>query len=566
MAAVRAPWSVAADPGAGQTEPVTEREGSGGRREQPRAEQGPGDHESPDWIHRAILYGVDVLRFADSDGDGNGDLRGLVGRLDHLADLGVDCIWLLPFFPSERRDNGYDVTNQLGVDPRIGTLDDFRLLAEEAHARGIRLLVDLVLHHTSNRHPWFQAAESDARSRFRGYYLWSEQEPPDGESQSAFPREERDGVWSWSQRARAYYRHKFYDFEPDLRIASDAVWEELKGIVDFWVALGADAFRLDAAGLLFADPGLPDATPDLDQRLDDLRGYLRERAPGIALLGEVDVPPAELPPYIERGRLDQLLAFLPNNALYLALATERAEPLLAAVAAHQETVERGSWRQFLRNLDELNLSHLTDEERATVFAVFAEREEERIYGRGIRRGWAPMMGSVERQRMTMSLLFALPGAPLLVAGQEIGMGDDLRQPGRATVRLPMQWTGEDGAGFSTSTEGVAATLLTDGPYGHRRVNVAAQRDDDASLLALVKALIRLWREHPAIASPRTEAVPADPAVAAFRYGDVVAAHNLAASPRPLPDAAIGGEPLLGQAADDGRTLPGHGFLWVRAAG
>jgi maltose alpha-D-glucosyltransferase / alpha-amylase len=534
------------------------------RREQPRGEQGPDhDGDSPDWVHRAIIYGVDVLRFADSDGDGNGDLRGLVGKLDYLADLGVDCIWLLPFFPSERRDNGYDITNQLGVDPRIGSLDDFRLLAEEAHARGIRLLVDLVLHHTSNRHPWFQAAESDPRSRFRDYYLWSAEEPPDSEAKSAFPQEEHDGIWSWSERARAFYRHKFYDFEPDLRLASDEVWEQIKVILDFWVAMGADAFRLDAAGEFFVDPGVPDSKADLHQRLDDLRGYLRDRAPGVALLGEVDLKPEGLPPYIDRGRLDQLLAFLPNNALYLALATEDADPLLAAVASNQETVQRGSWRQFLRNLDELNLSHLTDEERRTVFGVFANREEERIYGRGIRRGWAPMMSTAERQRMTMSLLFALPGAPLLVAGQEIGMGDDLRLEGRATVRLPMQWTAEEGAGFSTSRDGIAATLLTEGPYGHRQVNVAVQRDDDGSLLALVRSLIRLWREHPDIASPHTEAIKADGSVVAFRYGDVIAAHNLAGEPRPLPEVAVGGEQLLGRAEDDGRTLPGHGFLWVR---
>ena len=192
---------------------TADEDGPAGRREQPRGEQGPDGASSPDWVHRAIIYGVDVLRFADSNGDGDGDLRGLVGKLGYLADLGVDCLWLLPFFPSERRDNGYDITNQLGVDPRIGSLDDFRLLAEEAHARGIRLLVDLVLHHTSNRHPWFQAGESDAGSRFRGYYLWSAKEPPDSDAKSAFPQEEHDGIWSWSERARAFYRHKFYDFE-----------------------------------------------------------------------------------------------------------------------------------------------------------------------------------------------------------------------------------------------------------------------------------------------------------------------------------------------------------------
>ena len=511
-----------------------------------------------------MIYGIDVLRFADSDGDGNGDLKGLVGKLDYLADLGVDCLWLLPFYPSQRRDNGYDITNQLGVNPRVGDLDDFRLLAEEAHERGIRLMLDLVLHHTSDRHPWFQAGESDPRSRFREFYLWSETEPPDSDAQSAFPNEAgaRDGIWSWSDRAQAYYRHKFYDWEPDLRIASDSVWEEVKRVFDFWIALGADGFRLDAAGELFSDPGIPGAKADLDRRLDDLRGYLKDRAPGVALLGEADVPPDQLPQFIKRGRIDQLLAFLPNQVLMLALATEDAQPLLDAVATHDETVRRGSWRQFLRNLDELNLSHLSDEQRDTVFGAFAPNEDERIYGRGIRRGWAPMMGSRERLRMTLSLLFGLPGAPLLVAGQEIGMGDDLRQEGRATVRLPMQWTAEPGGGFSTSREGEAAKLVVDGPFGIERVNVADQDGDPDSLLSLVRDLIRLWREHPEVASPRTERLKADGSVVAFKYERIVAVHNLAGSERPVPDVVAGAERLLGDEPRDGR-LPAYGFLWAR---
>jgi maltose alpha-D-glucosyltransferase/alpha-amylase len=535
------------------------------RHEDPRTEQGPADSpDSPDWIHRAVIYGVDVLRFQDSDGDGNGDLKGLVRRLDHIERLGADCLWLLPFYPSERRDNGYDVTNHLGVDPRIGELDDFRLLAEEAHARGIRLLLDLVLHHTSNRHPWFQAAESDPRSRFRDYFIWSETEPPDSASASAFPNERgADGIWTYSKRARAFYRHKFYDFEPDLRIASDALWEEVKGVLDFWIALGADGFRIDAAGELFADIGLPGDEADAGRRLDDLRAYLAERAPSVALLGEVDLAPEQLPTYFERGRIDQLLAFLPNNALMLSLATEDAGPLREAVARHDAAVEHGAWRQFLRNLDELNLSHLADEQRQRAFDVFAPEEDQRIYGRGIRRGWAPMMGNERRTRMTASLLFALPGAPLLVAGQEIGTGDDLGLPGRASVRLPMQWSAEEGGGFSTSRDGEAAHLVTEGPYGIAYVNVEDQEADPGSLLHLVRALIRLWREHPEIASPRTERLDGDPAIAAFRYGSIAAAHNLASEPRPLPEVMTDGELLLGDETIDGNLLPAHGFRWVR---
>ncbi|MDH2442784.1 alpha-amylase family glycosyl hydrolase [Amnibacterium sp. CER49] len=534
------------------------------RRGTPRQQQGPDtESDSRDWIHHSVVYGIDVLRFADSDGDGDGDLPGLIDRLDHIESLGVDCLWLLPFYPSERRDNGYDITNQLGVDPRVGTLDDFRRLAQEAHSRGIRLMLDLVLHHTSDLHAWFQAGESDPRSRFREYYIWSEEEPPDSEQQSAFPGERgaEDGIWSWSERAQAYYRHKFYDFEPDLRIASDAVWEEAKRIIDFWVAMGADAFRIDAAGELCAPTGIPGADADLGQRLDDLRAYLQERAPGVALLGEVDLPAKQLPQYVEPDRIDQLLAFLPNNNLTYALATEDAEPLLRAVSTHEAVTKHAGWRQFLRNLDELNMAQLTDAQRQEVFRVFAPDPDMRIYGRGIRRAWAPMMGDPARLRMTLSLLFALPGSPLLVAGQEIGMGDDLSREGRSTVRLPMQWTA-DPSGFSSSRQGEAAGYLVDGPYGARAVNVADQDGDPGSLLNLTRALIRLFREHPGIASPRTKTLKADTSVVGFRYGDVIAVHNLAGGERPLPKKAVGAEPLLAERVE-GDRLGAYGFLWAR---
>jgi maltose alpha-D-glucosyltransferase/alpha-amylase len=290
--------------------------------------------------------------------------------------------------------------------------------------------------------------------------------------------------------------------------------------------------------------------------------YFTAGGPGVALLAEADLPPEQLSAFIEQGRIDQLLAFLPNQALMLALATEDAAPLLASVAAHQEAVQLGSWRQFLRNLDEQNLSHLTDGERRKVFEVFAPREDERIYGRGIRRGWAPMMATPQRLRMTLSLLFALPGAPLLVAGQEIGMGDDLRQDGRATVRLPMQWSAEPGGGFSSSRDGEAAKLVVDGPFGIERVNVADQDGDPDSLLSLVRHLIELWDEHPQVASPRTEDLKADTSVVAFRYEHIVAVHNLAAEERPVPELVLGAERLLGDELRDGR-LAGHGFLWAR---
>ena len=535
----------------------------------PACRSRPPTPESPSWSRHAVYYGIDIARFFDADDDGFGDLPGLTAKLDYLQQLGVTCLWLLPFFPSARRDNGYDVTNYLGIDPRFGDLDDFRRLAEQAHLRGIRLIIDLVVHHTSAKHPWFQAAESDPKSRYVDYYIWSREKPQDAASDNVFPEEEQ-GIWAYSERAGAYFRHKFYSFQPDLRLANEEVWNEVKRILDFWISLGTDGFRIDAATHLFADTGLPDADAPFGRRLDDLRSYLHERAPHVALLGEADVQAHEIRPYFEHGRFNLLYNFLSNNSIYLALVRESAVPLTGTITGLRDVVLEGRMLNFIRNVDELDLEQLSPEERDEVFAALAPGANMRIYGRGVRRGWAPMMRNSAQLRMTMSLLFALPGVPLLMYGQEIGMGDDLSRGGRDSVRLTMQWSDGPGGEFSGRTSGgVTDAAQADGPYGYRRINVRAQQDDPDSPLNLVRRLIALRAEHPEIGESDWQIRNSgNEALLILDYGTVTVIHNFSRHPQPLPEPAfsrvlLGADLGAGAGAGAGTgQVPGYGFSWL----
>jgi maltose alpha-D-glucosyltransferase / alpha-amylase len=520
-----------------------------------------GRDDSPAWIRDMIFYGIDVARFQDTDGDGRGDLAGVTKKLDYLSELGVTCLWLLPFFPSDRADNGYAITDYVGVDVSFGSIDDFRELTEQAHRRGIRIMLDLVVHHTSSKHPWFQAAESDAHSRYRNYYVWSQEKPPDGESQSVFPQEE-DGIWAYSQRANAYYRHRFYTFQPDLQLENDEVWDNVKRILDFWIALGADGFRIDAATLMFTESD--EASSIFDERFGDLRRYLSDRAPSIALLGEADVTPGEITRYFRNGRFDLLYNFFANNAVYLALARESAASVIGALNNLREARIEGSMLNFMRNLDELDLERLSAEERDEVFRNFAPEQDMRIYGRGIRRSWASMMHNDDQLRMTMSLLFALPGSPLLMYGQEIGMGDDLSRAGREAVRLPMQWTAESAGGFTRNDHSeLAAAAQRDSERGYLRVNVRSQRDEPGSLLALTRDLATLRAKHPQVGTTNWDHVQMPEAsLLALRYGEITVIHNFSAKPQSV-SALPASRHILGTELEDG-ALPGYGFAWLLA--
>lgn len=458
------------------------------------------------WYTEAIIYAIDVGKFADSDGDGIGDFKGLSSRIPYLAELGITCIWLLPCYPTEGRDNGYDVTEYYNIHAQHGTLDDFLEVLHRAGEHGIRVIMDLVVTHTSDRHPWFQAARHDEQSRYRNYYIWSHHPPPirPGEG-SIFPGQE-ETIWTYDELARAFYYHRFYAFEPGLNIGNPEVREEIFRIIDFWLSFGIAGFRLDAAAHMIEQKAQDERQQQGPYEvLQNIYGYMRSRRPHALLLAEVDEDPLKLKDYFGEGdQLGLLYNFLLNNYMFLALARGEGEPLARGMKLLPQPPEGCGWANFLRNLDELDLERLSQEDRDEVMQAFAPKEDMRIYGRGIRRRLAPMLeGDKRRIALAFSLLFSLPGTPMIVYGDEIGMGDDLSRPGRQAVRPVMQWSDEKNGGFSTAeSNALPQTPINDGEYSYRRVNVAAQRDDPDSLLQQVRWLIQQRRQYRTLTTAR----------------------------------------------------------------
>ncbi len=486
------------------------------------------------WYKNAIIYGVDVAVFQDSNGDGIGDFQGLLRRLDYLADLGVTTLWLLPFYPSPRRDNGYDVTDYYAVHPTLGTLDDFIDVVHRAGEYGIRILLDLVMDHTSNEHPWFQAARRDPQSRFRQYYVWATSPPPVEPGKGNIFPDSESTVWTYDKVGAAYYYHRFYHFEPDLNAANPEVRDEIKRVMDFWLSFGVSGFRLDAASHMIESHGIEGTELDEPHAiLKDLREGLTARRGDAVLLGEADEPPDKLADFFGDGdELHLLYNFLLDNYLFLALAQQRAEPIARALRLLPSVPECCQWVNFLRNLDELDLERLTDAEREDVYRAFAPEPGMRIFGRGIRRRLAPMLGSRPRLEMALSLLFSMPGAPMLIYGDEIGMGDDLSLEERNAVRTPMQWSPEGHAGFSTAKhDSLSRPVISKGPYSFTHVNVADQARDPGSLLNWFKSLIVARRHCPEWGWSEAEVLETgEPSVLAHRCHwkneAVIAVHNL----------------------------------------
>jgi maltose alpha-D-glucosyltransferase / alpha-amylase len=483
------------------------------------------------WYKNAIIYCLDVSTYLDSDGDGIGDFQGLISRLSYIERLGATAIWLLPFYPTPDRDNGYDVSDYYGIDPRLGNFGDFVEFMREANGRGIEVIVDLVANHTSDQHPWFQEARRDRNSRFRNYYIWSDE--PIGNKKSIFPGVE-DSVWTWDEEAGQYYYHRFYHHEPELNIANPDVREEIRKIMGFWLQLGVTGFRIDAASHMIEQKG-HQQPEDPHGVLEDMHRFSRIRRSGAVLIGEADVDAQHLGDYFGDGdELQLLFNFLLNNYIYLALAREDAEPLRRALQLLPKRPKEGQWANFLRNHDELDLERLTRAERAEVMKRFGPKEEMQIYHRGIRRRLAPMLrGDRQWMELAFSLLFTLPGAVVLNYGQEIGMGDDLKQKERNSVRTPMQWSTEKNAGFSTAdAKDLTLPVISRGPFSYKKVNVASQQREEDSFLSFVMKLIHTRRECPELGWAEPEILELeDPAIFAHRCswegGTVIAAHNLA---------------------------------------
>jgi maltose alpha-D-glucosyltransferase / alpha-amylase len=344
------------------------------------------------WFKTAIIYCIDVDAFMDGNGDGEGDFNGLTSRLDYIAGLGVTCIWLLPFFPSPDRDNGYDISDYYGVDSRVGTFGDFVEFLREAEDRGIKVIIDLVVNHTSDQHPWFQEARSDPSSRYRDFYIWRHDPPEDTSREVIFPGEE-ESIWSYDKKAGAWFLHRFYHHQPDLNMANPEVRKEIGKIMGFWLQLGVSGFRIDAAPYMIEQRGTKDEeVKDGYEYLERFRTFLNRRNGRAVTLAEANVEVTEVDEFVrEDRRLHMLLSFLVNKHLFLALAAQNAEPVQRIWKSLPPIPEDCQWAHFVRNLDELNLTHLLESEKHQVFEAFAPDSKMRIYDRGIRRRYPSMV-------------------------------------------------------------------------------------------------------------------------------------------------------------------------------
>lgn len=451
------------------------------------------------WWKSAVIYCLDVETYMDDNDDGVGDFAGLARRIDYLADLGVTCLWLMPFYPSPDRDDGYDISDFYGIDPRLGNHGDFVEVIRTAEDRGMRVIVDLVVNHTSDKHPWFVSARRSRTSPHRDFYVWRD-EPPAQQQPTVFPGEEAS-VWEYDERTEQYFQHVFYKHQPDLNVANPRVRDEIAKTIGFWLALGVSGFRLDAVPF-FIEPPKGTDVGDPHELLRDLKRFLQRRVGDAALLGEVNLPFVQQLEFFggERGgELDLQFDFMSMQALYLSLARSDPAPLVASLTSRPAVPPEAAWANFVRNHDELTLDKLSDAERDEVFEAFAPDEDQRVYGRGITRRLPPMLaGDPRRIRMVYSLLFSMPGTPVLFYGEEIGMGENRDIPGRQAVRTPMQWTDGRNGGFSrVAPSRLVAPQPGDG-YAPLHVNVQQQRNDPESLLHFIRGLISRYRVSPEI--------------------------------------------------------------------
>ncbi|WMJ75223.1 alpha-amylase family protein [Cytophagaceae bacterium ABcell3] len=452
------------------------------------------------WYKNAIIYRLDVESFYDANGDGIGDFQGLKQKLHYLAGLGIDCIWILPFYPTPNRDNGYDVKDYFNIDPRLGNLGDFVDFVHQAKAFGIKVIIDLVVNHTSIEHPWFQESRKSPDSPYRDYYIWVKEPKSEKKERVVFNGIEHS-VWEYDEMADAYYLHHFFKEQPDLNIDNPTVQAEILKIMGFWLELGISGFRIDAAHILTETiEQVHEDKDNLHHILNIFRDFQKGRNAEAVLIGEANVEYDKLKEYFgQKDRLHLLFNFMVNKNMFLSLARKDASPLYKT---YKEicNIEPAEWVNFIRHHDELNLEYLTEEERNEVFETFAPQEEMRIFGHGIRRRFPPMVnGDRKRIEMFYSLLFSLQGIPMISYGEELGMGDNLALSGRTSVRTPMQWSNAKNGGFSKAeTNKLVCPLVTEGAFSYHKINVLQQMSEPDSLMHWMENLIRVRKKCPEI--------------------------------------------------------------------
>jgi len=537
--------------------------------------------DDPLWFKRAIFYEVLVRGFRDSNDDGTGDIRGLTEKLDYLEWLGIDCLWLLPFYDSPLRDGGYDIRDYYAVLPEYGTVEDVAELLERAHGRGMRVIADMVMNHTSDQHPWFQEARQPGSAR-RDWYVWSDTDDRYADARVIFVDTETSN-WTWDPVAGAYYWHRFFSHQPDLNYDNPEVQQAMFDVVRFWLRLGFDGLRLDAVPYLYQREGTDcENLPETHAYLKRLRNVVDREFANRVLLAEANQWPEDVVDYFGEGDECHMAFHFPvMPRMFMAVRREQAHPIVEALESTPPIPDNAQWGVFLRNHDELTLEMVTDEERDYMYAEYA-RDPRMRANVGIRRRLAPLLDN-NRDTMELfhALLLSLPGSPVLYYGDEIGMGDNIYLGDRDGVRTPMQWSIDRNAGFSRADFAqLYLPLNVDPVYGYQSVNVEAQQRHPSSLLHWARNLLRVRKQHPLLGTGEFEALrPSNEKVLAFLRTDpdtgqaLLVVANLAATAQPVeldlsrydgrvPRELLGGTPFprIGELAYL-LTLAPHGFYW-----
>ena len=536
----------------------------------------------PLWYKRAVFYEVLIRGFNDANSDGTGDIKGLTQKLDYLHWLGVDCIWLLPIYESPLRDGGYDISDFLKVLPEFGDLGDFVELVDAAHQRGMRIIADLVMNHTSDAHPWFQASRTDPKGPFGDFYVWSETEDRYKDARIIFVDTETSN-WTWDPVRQQYFWHRFFAHQPDLNYENPAVQDAMLEVLRFWMDLGIDGFRLDAIPYLFEEEGTNcENLPRTHEFLKRVRKEVDALYPDKVLLAEANQWPADVVEYFGSGDECHMAFHFPvMPRIFMAVRREQRYPISEIMAQTPPIPDNCQWGIFLRNHDELTLEMVTDEERDYMYGEYAKdpRMKANI---GIRRRLAPLLdNSRDQMELFTALLLSLPGSPVLYYGDEIGMGDNIYLGDRDGVRTPMQWTPDRNAGFSTSDpQRLYLPTIMDPIYGYQVINVEAQMRSNTSLLQWTRRMIDVRKRHPTFGMGSYEELSAsNPSVLPFirKFGDdvVMCVNNLSRFPQPVeldmrrfegmtPVELVGGVhfPRIGELPYL-LTLPGHGFYWFQ---
>lgn len=459
------------------------------------------------WYKHAIFYELYVRAFMDGNGDGHGDFLGLISKLDYLKDLGVNCIWILPTYPSPLIDDGYDVADYYGVHPDFGTLGDFKILVKEIHQRGMKIITDLVMNHTSDQHPWFKAARKSKDSPYRDYYVWSDTDSKYPLARVIF-NDSLDSNWTWDETSQQYYWHRFYPQQPDLNYDNPEIHNEMIRIIDFWLDIGIDGFRADAVPYLYEREGTNcDNLPETHEFLQKVRAYMNAKYPGRVLLVEANQWPEEVLPYLGDGTNEAHMAFhfpiMPR--IFMALKQSDRSSMVDILERTPEIPEECEWCIFLRNHDELTLEMVTKDEREWMWQQYAPNPRMRL-NLGIRRRLAPLLDNDHRKiKLIKSMLFTLPGSPIIYYGDEIGMGDNIWLHDRNGVRTPMQWSTEENAGFSNvSKNELFNPVIDSAEYNPKKVNVAHQIADPASLYNATKRLIDMRKRFKVLSGNHLE--------------------------------------------------------------